>query len=48
VLALFTRDLQTSFLSFRREGIDHERLSIRERKFDLRASLLLKSDSFSP
>jgi len=39
VLGLFTRDLQSSFFSFRREGFDLERLSFRKRKFDLRESL---------
>jgi len=43
VLVLFTRDLQSSFFSFRREG-----LSIREIKSDLRESLSLGSDSSSP
>jgi len=39
VLGLFTRDLQSSFFSFRREGLDLEGLSLIERKFDLRESL---------
>jgi len=48
VLVLFTRDLQSSFFSFRREGLDFEGLSIRERKFDLRERFSLGSDSSSP
>jgi len=39
VLGLFTRDLQFSLFSFRRECLDLEGLSLRERKFDLRESL---------
>jgi len=39
VLILFTRYLQSSFFSFRREGVDLEGLSLRERKFDLRESI---------
>ena len=37
VLVLFTIDLQLSFFSFRR-GLDHEGLSFKERKVDLRKS----------
>jgi len=48
VLVLFAWDLQSSFLSFRREGGDLEGLSLRERKFDLGESLSLGSDSSSP
>ena len=39
VLGIFTRDLQSSFFSFRRKGLDLTGLSLRERKFDLRESL---------
>ena len=39
MLVLFTQDLQSSFFSFREEGLDLEGLSLRERKFDLRESL---------
>jgi len=39
VLVLFTYDLQSSFFSFRREGLSLEGLSFRERKFDMRKSL---------
>jgi len=35
-LDLFTWVLQSSFFSLRREGLDLEGLSLRERKFDLR------------
>ena len=42
VLVLFTRDLQSSFISFRREGLDPEGISIRERKFDLRGVFYLR------
>jgi len=48
VLVLFTQDLQLSFFSFRREGLDLEGLSLRERKFDLRKNLSLGSDSCCP
>jgi len=48
VLILFTSDLQSSFFSFLRECLDHEGLSLREEKFDLRDSLSLGSDSYSP
>ena len=37
---------QMSFFCFRREGLNVEGFSIRERKFDLRESLSLGSDSF--
>ena len=40
VLDLFTQDLQSAFFSFRREGLDLEGLSLRERKFDLRRVLM--------
>jgi len=46
VLVLFTRELQLSFFFFIREGLSLECLSLRERKFDLRASLSLGSNSF--
>jgi len=39
VLVLFTLDLESSFFSFKREGLDLKGLSLRERKFDLRESL---------
>ena len=39
MLGLFTRDLQSSLFSFRRQGLDLEGLSLRERKFELRESL---------
>jgi len=39
VVGLFTRDFQSSFLSFRKEGPDLEGFSLRERKFDLSESL---------
>jgi len=39
VLGLFTRDPQSSFFSFRREGLDLGGLSLTERKFELRESL---------
>ena len=39
VVGLFTQDLQSSFFSFRGEGLDLESLSFIERKFDLRESL---------
>ena len=39
MLGLFTRDLQSSFFFFRREGPGLAGLSLRERKFDLRESL---------
>jgi len=39
VIGLFTRDIQSSFLSFRVEGLDLEGLSLRGRKFGLRESL---------
>ena len=48
MLLLFTRDLQSSFFSFRRERLDVEGLSITERKFGLRESPSLRSDSSSP
>jgi len=48
VLVLFTRDLQLSCFSFRREGLDLEGLSLKKWKFDLRESFLLRSDSSSP
>ena len=48
VLVLFTRDFQSSFFPFSREGVDLEGLSIRKRKFDLRESLSLGSDCSSP
>ena len=41
MLVLFPRDLQSSFFSFRREGLNLEGLSLRERKFDFRESLSL-------
>jgi len=47
VLALFTQDLQSFFISFRREGLDLKGLSLREIKFDLREILSLMSDSSS-
>ena len=34
MLVLFPQDLQSSFLSFRREGPDLKGLSLGERKFD--------------
>jgi len=43
VLVLFTLDLQSSFFSFRREGLNLESLSFRERKFDLRERLDVKA-----
>ena len=43
VHGLLTRDLQSSFFSFRREGVDLEGLSLRERKFDLRESLSVRA-----
>jgi len=43
VHGLLTRDLQSSFFSFRREGVDLEGLSLRERKFDLRERLDVKA-----
>ena len=39
MLGLFTQDLQSSFFSFRGEGLDLEGLYLRERKFGLRESL---------
>jgi len=48
VFVLFTRDLQSTVLSFRREGLDLEGLSLIERKFDLKESLSLRSDSSFP
>jgi len=48
MLFLFTQDLQSSFFSFKREGLNLEGLSLRERKFDLRESLSLGSDSSYP
>ena len=45
MLVLFTLDLQLSFFSFEREGLNLEGLSLKERKFDLRESLSLWSDS---
>ena len=39
VVGLFTRDVQSSFFSFRKECVDHEGLFLRERKFDWRKSL---------
>jgi len=42
MLGLFTRDLQSSFFSFRRECLDLEGLSVRERKFDFREMLDVK------
>jgi len=48
VLVLFTRDLQSSFFSFRGEGPDLKGLSLKERRLDLRESLSLRSDSSSP
>ena len=39
MLGLYTRDLQSSLPSFKRNGLDLEGLSLRERKFDLRESL---------
>jgi len=45
VLVFFIWDLQSSFFSFRREGLDLEGLSLRERKFDLRESLDGRLDS---
>jgi len=54
MLILFTRDLQSSFFTLRRKGLNLEGLSIRERKFDLRRVfhlgvilLLLRNDIFS-
>ena len=43
MLGLFTRDLQSSFFSFRGEGLDLEGLFLRERKFDLRERLDVKA-----
>ena len=39
MLVLFTHDLQSSFFCFRRECLDLEGLSLRERKFNLMESL---------
>jgi len=39
VLVLFALNLQSSFFSFRRDGVDLEGLSLRESKLDLRESL---------
>ena len=39
MLVFFIRNLQSSFFSFRRDGLNLERLSLREEKFDLRESL---------
>ena len=54
MLVLFTRDLQSSFFSFRGEGVDLEDFSLRDRKFDLRRVfhfgvifLLHRNDFFS-
>jgi len=43
VLGLFIQNLQSSFFSFRREGLDPESLSLRERKFNLRERLDVKA-----
>jgi len=43
VLGLFTRDLEYSFFSFRREGLHLEGLYLRERKFNLRERLDVKA-----
>ena len=43
MLGLFTRDLQSSFFSFRGEGLDLEGVSLRVRKFDLRERLDVKA-----
>ena len=40
---LFTWNLQSSFFSFRRKGVDLDGLSLRERKFDLRERLDVKA-----
>jgi len=48
VLILFTQYLQSSFFSFKREGLDLKGLSLRERKFNLRETFSLGSDSYSP
>ena len=48
MLVLFIQDFQSSFFSFKREGLDLEGLSIRERMFDLRENLSLASDSSCP
>ena len=40
VLGLFAQDLQSSFFSCRRGGLNFEGLSLKERKFDLRESLV--------
>jgi len=48
MLVLFIQDFQSSFFSFKREGLDLEGLSIRERNLDLRESVSLGSDSCSP
>ena len=43
MLGLFSRDLQSSFFSFRREGLDLKGLSLGDRKFDLREMLDVKA-----
>ena len=43
MLGLFTRDLQSSFFSFKREGLDLQGLSLSGRKFDLKDRLDVKA-----